>query len=461
MLSEKQLRTGAWYGDWPLSLDFPADWDVTTLWPRTPPPLTDDQISEVLEQPVGQPPIRYICRGKSRPLLIIDDLNRPTPVARLMPFLLRHFKDGGIPAQAIRILVATGTHGAPRIDTLQKKVGPEAASSCQILVHDPTHNLVEIGRTSSGTRVVVNEEVIASDFVVGVGGIYPNHSAGFGGGSKLALGVLGYGSIRHLHYRHQSVGWGSLQSDNGFRKDLDEIARMIRLNTMISLQVDADREVVRVACGNHFLYYRDEVAFCRQTFSAPMPEDADVVISNAYPNDLSLTFVRKKGTTPLRYCDSGVSRIAIAACTEGVGHHGLFPFMNRPRFHRQRQIARRLSVMKPGEITRKIGLSLYRSLRAKLMGNGVSQVTRKEEEYPIWLYRPGSHSETLPPQIPGIRVSDSWSEIVKAVQREQAGKENLKVLLYPCAPLQCLDRSAPTVAGVLPQIDAQLSSRFG
>ncbi len=457
MVSEKQLRTAVWYGDRPLSLHFPIEWNVTFLWPRTPPPLTENQIVEILEQPVGQPPIRQMCRGKSRPLVIIDDLNRPTPVARVMRFLLRHFQDAGISARDVRILVATGTHGAPRIETLPKKVGPEAASACQILVHDSTHNLMKIGRTSFGTPVTVNREVLASDFVVGIGGIYPNHTAGFGGGSKLALGVLGFRSIRHLHYRHQGMGWGSSQSGNGFRKDLDEIARMIRLNTVISLQVNADREVVRMTGGDHLLYYNDAVAFCRQAFQAPIPEDADVVISNAYPNDLSLTFVRMKGITPLYHCASGVSRIAVASCSEGVGHHGLFPFLNRPRFHRQRHIARRISMMSFDEVAKKSATRLYQVLRAKLIENRISQRAGEQEpstpKNPIWLYRPGNYSETLPSQIAGIRVSYSWSEILQAVRREQGDRKYLNVLLYPCAPLQCLGQSEAFKAEtVLPEL---------
>ena len=42
----------------------------------------------------------------------------------------------------------------------------------------------------------------------------------------------------------------------------------------------------------------------------------------------------------------GASRILIAACPEGLGRHGLFPYLNGPRFERQRHLLRRLSVVK-------------------------------------------------------------------------------------------------------------------
>ena len=69
--------------------------------------------------------------------------------------------------------------------------------------------------------------------------------------------------------------------------------------------------------------------------------DADVVISAAYPIDVSLTFMRSKGIIPLLHAAPGASRVLVAACPEGVGHHGLFPFVPNPQRWRYRHMARR------------------------------------------------------------------------------------------------------------------------
>lgn len=374
--------------------------------------------------------------------MIVDDLNRPTPAARIMPFLLRHFQDAGIAAESVRILMASGTHGLPGADGPVKKVGREAAASCQLLLHDNKRHLARSGRTSFGTRVLVNREVVSSDFVVGIGGIYPNSTAGFGGGSKLALGILGFDTILQLHYTHRSMGWGS-SGENNFRKDVDEIARMIRLRTIITLHVNAERDAVRLECGDHFAYYKDALAFARDTYGAPMPAGADVVISNAYPNDLSLTFVQMKGMKPLERCSPGVSRVAIGSCSEGLGEHGIFPFPTAPRFHKLRLHARLLKMGRPGATIRKALGFPGQKLRARLMasqhshargGQGVARVPLA-----VWLYRPDTTSDDLPRNARGIRVTSSWAEIVQAVRKEQGGRDDLKVLLYPCAPLQWLD----------------------
>jgi hypothetical protein len=63
----------------------PAGWRVTILRPSTPPPLSQDQIAAALDRPIGQPPIRELSRGRSRPLVLVDDPTRPTPAGPGVP----------------------------------------------------------------------------------------------------------------------------------------------------------------------------------------------------------------------------------------------------------------------------------------------------------------------------------------------------------------------------------------
>lgn len=425
-----QLRTRVWHGDLPLELQLPADWDIDIFWPRTPPPLTDGRIAAILESPASQPPLRQLCAGKKRPLIIVDDLNRPTPAYRVMPFVLSQLKEAGIALANTTILVASGMHGTACRDALIKKVGPEAANACRLIGHDHKNGLVVVGKTGRGTPVAVNQEVVASDFVVGISGVYPNYAAGFGGGAKLVLGVLGGDSISHLHFHHQAVGWGA-PPESAFRKDLDEIARLLKLRTMVSLHINANREPVHMHCGDYLSYYPDAVAFCRTVYSAPNPRDADIILSNAYPNDASLTFARMKGMTPLQQrVRPGTSRIAVASCCEGLGEHNLFPLMKLPPLRRIRRIARRLSAMSANEIARRLAHRSIRAVRARLRN------TPNSAANPIWLYCTETDSKPLAAAVADIKVVYSWAEIVKKVQDEQQHKKRPKVFVYPCAPLQ-------------------------
>jgi nickel-dependent lactate racemase len=433
------MRTGAWYGDHMLELAIPDNWDTTVLWPQTPPPMTENQIVEILQKPIGQPSIQRLCNGKSLPLIIIDDLNRPTPAEPIIRILLEYFEDARIPLRDVTFLMATGSHGTPAADAMRKKVGTKAAESCRLLVHDCFHGNVKIGNTSFCTPVCVNRAVLESDFVIGIGGIYPNYTAGFGGGTKLALGVLGLQSIFDLHYRHESAGWGSAKVDSSLRRDLNEIASMIGLHTVISLQINVDREIIRVDCGDPQKYYPEALDFYRRTFGTLALKDADVIVSNTYPSDLSLTFARMKGFWPLRNCKSSASRIAIASCEEGVGLHNIAPFLNAPRFHEERYLFRLIRAFGLVELSKKGLKRICRKMLSASKAN--TNYNQEAPKHPVWLYRPGKHSVGLPSRIPGMMQTSQWPEVLQVIHKEQGPNKHLKVVIYPCAFLQFIDQS--------------------
>jgi nickel-dependent lactate racemase len=429
-MSHLRLRTGAWHGDRAVDLAFPDDWEVTVFWPRTPKPLSDGDIDGGLEHPTDQAPIRKLCAGSIRPVLVVDDLNRPTPVSVVMPKVLAQFKQAGVPLDKITIVLASGMHDPPRQDAIVKKLGSEAVLSCRVITHDFKHGVTMVGKTRFGTPVWVNTEVAQSDFVLGIGGAYPNHTAGFGGGSKLALGILGCKSIAHLHSHRRTMGWGT-SAEGDFRQDLDEIARLLNMRTMITLHVNADREVVHMHSGDHFTYYKEAVAFSRAAYSAPPPEGADVVVSNAYPNDASLTFARMKGMLPLyAWAPPRASRVAMAACTDGMGLHNLFPLAKFPDPAWIRAKAHHASVMSFQDIGKKLARRIMKSARRGTAGG--------RQRPPVWLYCTDKPIKPLPSSVSDMRMNGCWQSIVEAISREQEQKKRLRVFVYPCAPLQFL-----------------------
>lgn len=441
------LRTAAWYADRSITLRFPPGWKVVEHRLPTLPAVSEERLRTSVEQPIGQPPIRERCRGKKRPVIIVDDLNRPTPAWRVMPYVLEELRRGGFQPGEIAIVMATGTHAAPLPGALEKKVGKQA-SPCRLEAHDATRRGTRLGTTRVGTPVFVNRTVARSDFVIGIGGIYPNHTAGFGGGAKLALGVLSTTSIARLHYRHEEAGWGNEPDGLPFRRDLEEIARTIGLDTTISLQVDPGGEIVRVACGDPLLYFEEEARFAREASGVPPPGDADVLVANAYPNDLSLTFAKMKGTSVFAHGRPEASRVVVAALSEGAGHHGLFPVVNVPRFHGQRHVLREMAVMPSGDRARRVAQTLWRKTLGRFGRRPpASGASPSLPGHPMWMYCTTEGTPPLPPA-PGIAVRTSWEEVVSAVQAEQAPKHELRVALYPCTPLQWIDRTRAPVETV-------------
>jgi lactate racemase len=118
---------------------------------------------------------------------------------------------------------------------------------------------------------------------------------------------------------------GRYDIDNDFRTDLADVARLIGLRWMVMVHVNGRRQIVRLVSGDPEHAYPAAAAFSRERFAAPLPKDADVVVANAYPMDVSATFMRSKGVIPLLRAPSGASRLLLAACPEGVGHHAFSP----------------------------------------------------------------------------------------------------------------------------------------
>ena len=429
------LRTAHWYSDETFELAWPAEWSVSVLWPSTPTPLSAEQIADALRSPVALEPLVDLCRGKRKPLIIIDDLSRPTPAASILDPLLDELTAAGIAPEQVTILVATGTHPPPSDESIARKIGPAAARACRVVVHRDSADCVRIGVTRFGTPIVVDREVVEADWVVGIGGVYPNNTAGFGGGSKLALGILARESITHLHEKHRPAGWGHENGSHSFRRDLDEIAAAIQMIALVTVHVDEEVRPVRVVFGDHRTYYADEVRWAAETYRVATPGDADVVVSNAYPNDGTLVSTLHKGYAPMRAARPGASRVVVSSCHLGPGGHGLFPLVDRRTL--LERMRRKASVMSLAQF-------------AAVIAGGVRQrLARKGPRFawPVLLYRPGSGPRPDLPRVEGVEVAPSWQSVIGTIRAQHQGGQGLRVVVYPCAPLQVLD-SSPSPAFV-------------
>jgi hypothetical protein len=48
-----------------------------------------------------------------RRVVVVDGFTRPTPTARVLPFILRHLADAGIAPERVATLITSGAHGPP------------------------------------------------------------------------------------------------------------------------------------------------------------------------------------------------------------------------------------------------------------------------------------------------------------------------------------------------------------
>ena len=286
-MSPTKIRVPAyeWYGDNPVELQFPDGWTVhkERMAGHSARPLTSEEVAEKLQHPIGSPMLKELAKGKRRCTIIFDDMTRPTKTWQMLPAILKELHKGGITDDKISFIMATGSHGARMLPDVRKKLGEDIPERFLVFNHNPYENLVDLGETSYGTPVKVNQEVMSCDLKVTVGALMPHFGYGFGGGAKMLLpGVSGTDSIWHNHNITEGTGPGRV-SENLRRLDAEEAAKMAGIDFSVNALINANRDVTDIICGDVVEAHREGAKRGRRHYATPTVEDADISIGNGYP----------------------------------------------------------------------------------------------------------------------------------------------------------------------------------
>ena len=322
------MLSKAWYGDEPMTIDFPDSWDV--VYKKMPghdiPGLTDEQIWECLNRPFGAPGLQDLARGKQRVVIVFDDLARPTPAYRVVPLVLKMLAEAGIRDDQIRFIAGLGNHLPMHREDFAKKLGEEIPRRFRIYNHNPYQHFVDLGTTCRGTRVLINKEFMSCDLKIAIGGIIPHPSAGFGGGAKLVVpGVASFETVLHNHveiggrapHRNPTVGQGKVDG-NELRLDMEEMARMAGLDWKVDVVINGRREPIGVFCGDVVAEHRAGVEMAWGVYGTPCEKEYDIVVANTYPIDIQ---VHKGLWPPVENMKDGGSAVVVCNSVQGESLH--------------------------------------------------------------------------------------------------------------------------------------------
>jgi nickel-dependent lactate racemase len=323
------LRWGCWYAEKNLPLAFPKRWRVTMCLPRGGKDIGEAGLKAAFERPIGTTRLRELAKGKRSAVIVVDDLTRPTPAARLLPFVIGELVDGGIPKERIRILIGIAAHHPLNREQMVRKLGKDIVAHFWVQNHCPFENLDYLGTTRNGTPVYLNREFLRADLKVCVGSILPHGHAGFGGGAKLVLpGVAGIESIYHNHRPDNGFRKGiALTEGNIAREDMEEAATMAGLDAIVNVVLNPQRGIVGCFVGHFIDAHRAGCELARRVYATPIPDKADVAILSAYPKD-SEVYQCVNAFTPLssapkRFVHDEGTVVFASAGSEGMGTHYL------------------------------------------------------------------------------------------------------------------------------------------
>jgi nickel-dependent lactate racemase len=331
-----EIPWGAWRGNRKLSLRFPQNWKVTVASMADSEDARPAEIRKAFANPIGTEPIRKLAEGKKTAVIAVDDLTRPTQAYRFLPLIVDELLAGGIPEEGIAIVMAIGCHRPLMKIDQEKKLGKKMANRFRVVNHHPYENLVDLGKTSRGTPVQINRNFVEADLKIGVGFITPHPIAGFGGGGKIV--IPGLGSMETIQANHYPAFTGSIGAagfskgydlnQNLLRLDMEEGARMAGLDLIVNSVGTSEGQTACVFVGDPVKAHRAAVECARSIYVTEAPENVDIGIFNAFPEDTELCQARKAlnvwtGNMNRRLVREGGKVVIASATSDGLGFHSL------------------------------------------------------------------------------------------------------------------------------------------
>jgi nickel-dependent lactate racemase len=264
-------------------------------------------IQEAMENPIGTERLEDLLKADHSVVTMVDDITRPTPAAKILPFILQRIEEAGIPDQAVRIFMAIGTHRPMTEEELRVKLSDTVRERYRVINRDYREgDFVDLGQTKSGTPIEIDREVIEADFRIAVGNVIPHISAGWGGGSKMILpGVCSRKTTDMMHLMAcivQPVLEVIGTRDNKPRAEMDAIAEEVGLDFIVNTVMDEDQNMLGVFAGHFIEAHRQATQMAEQVMVIPIPAQADILIVSANP----CHFDYWQGIKPYTYCHRAV-----------------------------------------------------------------------------------------------------------------------------------------------------------
>lgn len=399
-----------WYGNERFNLKFPKQWKIKEVKMQDALTISDEKIREVIRNPISTERLRDLAKGRKKPVIVIDDLHRPTETFRILPYILEELESGGIKLETIDVLVSLGAHKPMSGEELTKKLGKKITSVLKIYNHNPYENLTVLGKTSKGTPLSINRFLIESDLKILIGSVIPHPYAGFGGGSKLILpGLSGINTIVANHrpvYSSSSETIGKIEG-NERRQEIEEAAEIVGVDFSVNTVSNSVGKTSGIFAGNLKNSYHYAVKFAQKVYSTKVPYNLDIGVFNAFPKDngviqsfnsLNVWSTKDQNKQVVK---PGGTIIITSSCPDGVGYHGLADK----------------------------GMKLY--MRRDQHGS----FKDKLKDRLIIFFSPNLVPRDIYDFLPeNSLLFRKWSDVI--IELKRSNSEKVDVGVFPCAPLQ-------------------------
>jgi nickel-dependent lactate racemase len=313
------------YGRAELPLDIPTANLLGVVYPQVFHETPDENqlIRRAMDNPTGKPPLHQIVKPGQKIAVITSDMTRPTPSARLLPYILDELRGAGIPDEDISIVIALGVHRPMTESEINESLSPEVCQRYRVINHDP-NDTVRVGVTTRGTPVEIFRPVVEADVRICLGNIEFHYYAGFSGGAKAILpGCASRQSIvaNHSWLVKPGADTGRLD-DNPVRQDLEEAVATLGVDFILNVAVDGEHRIQGAFAGDLLAAHRQGCEMVTQRGSVKIPRLADIVVvgTGGYPKDINFFQAHKALETARHFVRQDGILILLAECGEGFGN---------------------------------------------------------------------------------------------------------------------------------------------
>ena len=327
-MSEIQLKYGR------TSIPFSYDEDAFTVVGGTADstPLSDAEIGDLLDRPIGSEPIDSIVQPGESALFVVPDATRQTGCGQIINLLVRRLIANGVEPSGIRAIFATGIHRPVTENEKRDILTPFIAQRVKTLDHNPRDlaRLVRVGETAGGIPVELNRALTEHDHIILLGGVTFHYFAGFTGGRKLICpGLASARTVSATHRlafdcesrtRRDGVGTGLLEG-NAVHEAFVEAASFVRSSFAVNAITNDDGVVVDLYCGDWLASHRAACDAYAAKHSVTIAEKRDLVIASCggFPHDINLIQAHKALEAASHACRDGGTIILLGECAEGTG----------------------------------------------------------------------------------------------------------------------------------------------
>ena len=276
-------------------------------------------IKEALQHPIGSLPLNEIVHPKEKVVIVTSDSTRPFPTQVVLPYVVEELINSGISKDDITVMFAIGSHRHLSEQERKQLAGVEVS-----LVDSEETRMRYVGTTARGTPVEVDERLLLADRVIVMGNVEYHYFAGFSGGAKAIVpGCASHKTIaaNHSWMTHVQAQAGVIRG-NPVREDIEEAASMVKVDFIVNVVLNTEKEIVTCYAGDVTEAHRKAVLDLKNMYACPILHQYDIVVvaDGGYPKDRNLYQTQKALANAIYAIKEGGTIILVGGCREGYGN---------------------------------------------------------------------------------------------------------------------------------------------